>query len=61
MPRRPRIVVPNIPLHIIQRGNNKQACFFIDDIEYNPGPGAGLAKRPEDWKWSSIGAHVDYG
>lgn len=31
MPRRPRIVMPNIPLHIIQRGNNKQACFFSDD------------------------------
>jgi len=31
MPRRPRIVVPNISLHIIQRGNNKQACFFADD------------------------------
>ncbi|NDY72942.1 transposase [Desulfobacter hydrogenophilus] len=31
MPRRPRIVVPNIPLHIIQRGNNKQACFFADN------------------------------
>jgi putative transposase len=23
--------VPNIPLHIIQRGNNRQACFFTDD------------------------------
>ncbi|MDX9963382.1 transposase [Desulfobacter postgatei] len=31
MPRRPRIVVSNISLHIIQRGNNKQACFFADD------------------------------
>ena len=31
MPRRPIIVLPNIPLHIIQRGNNKQACFFADD------------------------------
>jgi putative transposase len=30
MPRRPRLVVPDVPLHIIQRGNNKQACFFID-------------------------------
>jgi len=28
MPRRPRIVVADIPLHIIQRGNNKQNCFF---------------------------------
>ena len=28
MPRRPRITLPNVPLHIIQRGNNRQACFF---------------------------------
>jgi len=31
MPRRPRIIVPNIPLHIIQRGNNHQACFFEEE------------------------------
>ena len=31
MPRRPRIIIPNIPVHIIQRGNNKQACFFADE------------------------------
>ncbi|MFT7528809.1 MAG: putative transposase [Arenicella sp.] len=30
MPRRARIVLPNVPLHIIQRGNNRQACFFAD-------------------------------
>ena len=30
MPRRPRLVVPNVPLHIIQRGNNRQNCFFTD-------------------------------
>ena len=28
MPRRSRLVVPKIPLHIIQRGNNRQACFY---------------------------------
>jgi putative transposase len=28
MPRRPRIVLPGTPLHLIQRGNNRQACFF---------------------------------
>ena len=27
-------------------------------IEYNP-VRAGLAKRPDDWKWSSAGAHMD--
>ena len=31
MPRRPRIIVPGVPLHLIQRGNNRQACFFADD------------------------------
>lgn len=31
MPRRPRLILPGIPLHIIQRGNNRQACFFADE------------------------------
>ena len=31
MPRRARIVVPGIPWHIIQRGNNRSACFYTDD------------------------------
>lgn len=31
MPRRARITLPGIPLHVIQRGNNRQACFFTDD------------------------------
>lgn len=31
MPRRPRLTLPNVPLHLIQRGNNRQACFIADD------------------------------
>jgi putative transposase len=31
MPRRSRIIVPGTPLHIIQRGNNRQACFFAEE------------------------------
>ena len=31
MPRRPRIIVPNTPQHVIQRGNNRQACFYADE------------------------------
>ena len=31
MPRRARLVVPGIPWHIIQRGNNRSACFYADD------------------------------
>ncbi len=28
MPRQPRIFLPDLPCHVIQRGNNRQACFF---------------------------------
>ncbi|GHU05544.1 transposase [Betaproteobacteria bacterium] len=31
MPRRPRLALANVPLHLIQRGNNRQACFFADE------------------------------
>ena len=31
MPRLARIVIPDIPHHITQRGNNKQDVFFVDD------------------------------
>lgn len=33
MARLPRIIVPGQALHIIQRGNNRQACFFAD-VDY---------------------------
>jgi putative transposase len=31
MPRRPRIIIPGVPLHLIQRGNNRQPCFYADE------------------------------
>jgi putative transposase len=31
MPRTARIVVPDVPHHITQRGNNRQDVFFVDD------------------------------
>lgn len=34
MPRRGRIAIAGIPWHIIQRGNNRSACFF-DDSDYH--------------------------
>ncbi len=30
MPRRPRLVVPGVPHHVTQRGNNRQHVFFSD-------------------------------
>ncbi len=31
MPRRPRVVVPGQPIHIIQRGINREPIFFAND------------------------------
>ena len=31
MPRRARLSLPGIPWHIIQRGNNRSACFYTDE------------------------------
>ncbi len=30
MPRKPRFVIPGVPQHIIQRGNNREPCFFAE-------------------------------
>jgi putative transposase len=31
MPRRARILLPGVPVHLIQRGNNRTACFYADE------------------------------
>ncbi|MBB3167182.1 REP element-mobilizing transposase RayT [Simiduia aestuariiviva] len=31
MARLPRLCLPGIPLHIIQRGTNRQACFASEE------------------------------
>jgi putative transposase len=31
MPRKPRFFLPGIPCHVVQRGNNRSACFYCDE------------------------------
>jgi len=31
MPRRSRIQIDHVPLHIVQRGHNREPCFFTED------------------------------
>jgi putative transposase len=31
MPRRPRLTLAGVTLHVIQRGNNRSACFFTEE------------------------------
>ena len=33
MPRKRRFFLPDVPVHVVQRGNNRQAVFF-DDNDY---------------------------
>lgn len=33
-PRRTRLSLPRVPPRIIQRGNNRQACFFADEDDH---------------------------
>ena len=35
MPRRHRLVLPGMPLHVIQRGHDRQPCFFVEDDYLN--------------------------
>lgn len=30
MPRKPRMYLPGMPCHVIQRGNNRDACFYAE-------------------------------
>jgi hypothetical protein len=30
MARLPRLNLPDIPQHVVQRGNNRQVCFFAE-------------------------------
>ena len=45
MPRQPRLDVPDVAQHIIQRGNNRRPCFF-DDGDYRALQSS-LLLRPE--------------
>lgn len=31
MPRRPRVHLDGVPLHIVQRGHNREPCFFGEE------------------------------
>lgn len=31
MPRHTRVVLQAVPLHVIQRGHDRQRCFFVDE------------------------------
>lgn len=46
MPRKPRCYLPGVPAHIVQRGNNRQPCFFAarDYVVYREALADGLQR-----------------
>ena len=36
MARKPRVILPGVPQHVIQRGYNREPCFYSeqDEIRY---------------------------
>ena len=47
MPRRPRVHLDGVPLHIVQRGHNREPCFFGEEDYYTylHGLGEALTKQ----------------
>jgi len=33
MPRKPRFIVPDVPVHVVQRGRSREPVFY-DDADY---------------------------
>ena len=31
MSRKPRFTLPDVPQHVIKRGNNREACFYAEE------------------------------
>lgn len=61
MPRMGRVVLPDYPHHVVQRGHNRQVVFagesdfrrYIDDVRELHPVRACMASSPEEYKWSS--------
>ncbi len=51
MPRKPRFNLIGVPQHVIQRGNNREPCFFSEADYYryldeNPGQRTIVSENP---------------
>jgi len=61
MPRRARIILPNIPQPLIQLGHNRQSCFFAyDEYRVNAQDEASLRIQPHalSTPWTATPRHI---
>lgn len=61
MPRKARIVIPNLPHHILQRGNRRQQVFFNDEDRKVYLRLLSIFTKKEDinvWSYSLMDNHV---
>jgi putative transposase len=48
MPRRPRVHLDKVPLHIVQRGHNREACFYAEEDYHTYLHWLGIALKEAD-------------
>lgn len=48
MPRRPRVHLDKVPLHIVQRGHNRDACFYAEEDYHTYLHWLGIALKEAD-------------
>ena len=54
MPRHPRIQLDGIPLHIVQRGQNREPCFFSEEDYASYLHRLGEALGENAMKWARV-------
>jgi hypothetical protein len=54
MPRAARIAIPDVPVHITQRGNNRQDVFFVDNTPENK------SLNPKEINWLLSPVSISY-
>jgi hypothetical protein len=57
MPRRPRIHLAGVPLHSVQRGHNRDACFFGEDDLLGLPPLVGRSPQRKRLRPARLRAH----
>jgi putative transposase len=63
MARLARVVIPGLPHHVTQRGNNREAVFFCDDDDrayLDLISGAARASGTEVWAYCLMPNHVHF-
>ena len=52
MPRKPRFYIPDVPVHVVQRGHSREPVFFENST-------ANMVKHPNEYPWTSYPSNAE--